>query len=194
MNMGHSETERLDTTTLGFWLYLMTDIVIFASLFAVYMVLVNAHAGGPGPSEIYDANFALLQTVILLTSSFVCGLAALALRRGNKRASISLLIATAVLGGAFLSLELVEFSKLVVEGNSWQTSAFLSAFFTLVGTHGLHITVGLIWAVSLVIYMLSTKLNADMLRKITLFALFWHFLDIVWIFIFTIVYLMGVAS
>jgi len=189
-----NETEKLDTTVLGFWLYLMTDIVVFASLFATYLVLVNAHAGGPGPNEIYDANFALLQTVILLTSSFTCGLGALALRRGDKRGSITMLVATSLLGGVFLALELTEFTKLVTEGNSWQTSGFLSAFFTLVGTHGLHITIGLVWAVSLLVYMLRNKKNADMLRKVTLFALFWHFLDIVWIFIFTIVYLMGVAS
>lgn len=189
-----NETEKLDTTVLGFWLYLMTDIVVFASLFAMYLVLVNAHAGGSGPNEIYDANFALLQTVILLTSSFTCGLGALALRRGDKRGSITMLVATSLLGGVFLALELTEFTKLVTEGNSWQTSGFLSAFFTLVGTHGLHITIGLVWAVSLLVYMLQKKKNADMLRKVTLFALFWHFLDIVWIFIFTIVYLMGVAS
>ena len=189
-----NETEKLDTTVLGFWLYLMTDIVVFASLFATYLVLVNAHAGGSGPNEIYDANFALLQTVILLTSSFTCGLGALALRRGDKRGSITMLVATSLLGGVFLALELTEFTKLVTEGNSWQTSGFLSAFFTLVGTHGLHITIGLVWAVSLLVYMLRNKKNADMLRKVTLFALFWHFLDIVWIFIFTIVYLMGVAS
>ena len=189
-----NETEKLDTTVLGFWLYLMTDIVVFASLFATYLVLVNAHAGGPGPNEIYDANFALLQTVILLTSSFTCGLGALALRRGDKRGSITMLVATSLLGGVFLALELTEFTKLVTEGNSWQTSGFLSAFFTLVGTHGLHITIGLVWAVSLLVYMKKKKKNADMLRKVTLFALFWHFLDIVWIFIFTIVYLMGVAS
>lgn len=194
MSKNITETEKLDNTTLGFWLYLMTDIMIFASLFAVYMVLVNATAGGPSASELYDANFALLQTVILLTSSFTCGISALMLRHGRKAASMWLLAITALLGGAFLALEITEFTKLVAEGHSWQASGFLSAFFTLVGTHGLHITVGLLWAVSLLVYMYKTKQNADMLRKVGLFALFWHFLDIVWIFLFTIVYLFGVAS
>lgn len=195
MSRSVTETERLDVATLGFWLYLMTDIIVFASLFAVYMVLVNATAGGPSASDIYNAEFALLQTVILLTSSFTCGLGALALRKGNKRASMGLLTVTALLGGAFLALELHEFTNLVAEGHSWQVSAFLSAFFTLVGTHGLHITLGLLWAITLLVYMYRTKkIEANLLRKVTLFALFWHFLDIIWIFIFTIVYLMGVAS
>lgn len=194
MSRAVTETEKLDTTTLGFWLYLMTDIMIFASLFATYMVLVNATAGGPTTSDIYSADFALLQTVILLTSSFTCGVAALMLRRGKKSASMWLLLVTALLGAAFLTLELVEFTNLVHEGYSWQTSAFLSAFFTLVGTHGLHITVGLLWAGSLLVYMYRNKPNSDMLRKMSLFALFWHFLDIIWIFIFTVVYLFGVSS
>ncbi len=194
--MSHSvtETEKLDNTTLGFWLYLMTDIMIFASLFATYLVLVNATAGGPSASDIYSADFALLQTVILLTSSFTCGVSALLLRRGKKTASMWLLLATVVLGAAFLALEVFEFSTLVSEGHTWQTSAFLSAFFTLVGTHGLHISVGLIWAITLLVYMYRTRIGSDMVRKMMLFALFWHFLDIIWIFIFTIVYLMGVAS
>lgn len=194
MSRAVTETEKLDSTTLGFWLYLMTDIMIFASLFATYLVLANATAGGPSASDIYSADFALLQTIILLTSSFTCGVSALMLRRGSKSASIWLLVITAVLGAAFLALEIYEFSNLVNEGHSWQQSAFLSAFFTLVGTHGLHITVGLIWATTLMVYMYRNKLGGDMLRKMTLFALFWHFLDIIWIFIFTVVYLMGVAS
>ena len=189
-----TESEKLDTTTLGFWLYLMTDVVVFSSLFAVYLVLVNAHAGGPGPQDIFSANFALLQTVILLASSFTCGLAAVFLRRGNKRASMGLLGLTAVLGASFLALELTEFSKLIAEGHSWRVSGFLSAFFTLVGTHGLHITIGLLWLGTLLVYMMRTKQGADMVRNVTLFALFWHFLDIIWIFIFTVVYLMGVSS
>lgn len=194
MSHAVTETEKLDSTTLGFWLYLMTDIMIFASLFATYLVLVNATAGGPGASDIYSADFALLQTIILLTSSFTCGVSALMLRRSKKTASMWLLVVTAVLGAVFLALELYEFSNLVQEGHSWQQSAFLSAFFTLVGTHGLHITVGLIWAISLLVYIYRSKLSGDMLRKMTLFALFWHFLDIIWIFIFTVVYLIGVSS
>lgn len=193
MSHSASETEKLDTANLGFWLYLMTDIMIFASLFATYMVLVNATAGGPTAKEIYNADYGLLQTIVLLASSFTCGLAALFLRHRKKIASMWLLGVTMLLGGVFLGLEINEFSVLVAEGHDWQTSAFLTAFFTLVGTHGLHISVGLIWAATVLVHMARSKIDANMTRKMSLFALFWHFLDIIWIFIFTIVYLLGVA-
>lgn len=187
------EKARLYRTTIGFWLYLMTDCILFASLFATYAVLRTATASGPGASDIFELPLALTETVILLLSSFTCGLALLALKAKNVRQIIIAMAATYILGVAFLTIEISEFAKFIGEGHGWQQSAFLSAFFTLVGTHGLHILVGLIWLVVLVSVLLTKGLSAKLTRQMTLFGLFWHFLDLVWIFIFTVVYLMGVA-
>ncbi|HEY8885905.1 MAG TPA: cytochrome o ubiquinol oxidase subunit III [Candidatus Microsaccharimonas sp.] len=177
--------------TVGFWVYLMTDLVLFASLFATFAVLRNNTAGGPGGSELFDMPFVLLETMILLTSSFTVGLAILGSHRGYNKQTIFWLIVTFALGAAFLSLELSEFSHLAAEGNSWQRSGFLSAFFTLVGTHGLHIAIGLLWLAVMVVRLIKSKFKKTDLNRLALFGLFWHFLDVVWIFIFTIVYLIG---
>ena len=185
---------KLQNAQLGFWLYLMTDIMLFASLFATYVVLKPGTAGGVTPADLFDPQYALIETILLLTSSFTCGLALLALRGKNRTAAISLLVSTLLLGIGFLFLEIREFHSFVVEGHSWQSSAFLSAFFTLVGTHGAHITAGILWGGALAVYLVLKGSSGDFLRKFTMFALFWHFLDVVWIFIFTVVYLMGVAS
>lgn len=187
-----AERETTDTKYLGFWIYLMTDIILFASLFATYVVLRENTYGGPGGGELFDLPFVLAETLILLTSSFVCGLAVLAARSGKKAQVIGWLIATFALGASFLALELSEFAKLVGEGHSWQESAFLSAFFTLVGAHGLHITIGLLWLSVMVWQIAKVGFTTGTTRRLTLFSLFWHFLDIIWIFIFTVVYLMGV--
>jgi cytochrome o ubiquinol oxidase subunit 3 len=181
--------EKYDKAEFGFWLYLMTDIILFASLFATYMILRPNNAGGPSSGELLDPGYALIETIILLSSSFTCGIAVLALRFGKKVLSISTLIMTLLLGAAFLILELNEFIELVHEGHSWQVSAFLSGFFTLVATHGFHILVGLIWGAAMLAYVIRFGRTDDSLRKLTLFSLFWHFLDLVWIFIFSIVYL-----
>lgn len=186
------EHEAASTKTLGFWVYLMTDCVLFASLFATYIVLRESTYGGPGGQELFEMPFVLTETLLLLTSSFTCGLALLAARSGRVKQAIFGLGATFVLGAAFLTLELSEFVKFASEGHTWQGSAFLSAFFTLVGTHGLHIAAGLIWALVMVAQLLRQGLTAGTLRRMGMFGLFWHFLDIIWIFIFTIVYLMGV--
>jgi len=183
-----------DKTHLGFWIYLMTDCMLFASLFATFVVLRNATAGGPSGDEIFQLPVALAETLILLTSSFTCGLALVALKQKNMRHLLGWLAATYVLGVAFLTIELTEFAMMVEEGHGWQESAFLSAFFVLVGTHGLHILVGLVWLLVLVCVVVQRGLTAKATRQLGLFALFWHFLDLVWIFIFTVVYLMGVAS
>lgn len=177
--------------TLGFWIYLMTDCLLFASLFATFAVLRTATAGGPGGSELFDLPFVLAETMILLTSSFTVGLAILGARRGFKKQTIFWLLATFALGIAFLAMELTEFSHLAAEGFSWQRSAFLSAFFTLVGTHGLHIAVGLLWLAIMIFRLWRFKFRKTDLNRLALFALFWHFLDVVWIFIFSIVYLIG---
>lgn len=187
------EVARHGTRALGFWIYLMTDCVLFASLFATYAVLRDSTFGGPSGKDLFDPPFVLAETLLLLTSSFICGLMVLAARSGARRRVIMALIATFLLGAAFLTLELTEFTQLVAEGHSWQSSAFLSAFFTLVGTHGLHISVGLIWIGVMIGQLIVRGLTAGTTRRLVLFSLFWHFLDVIWIFIFTIVYLMGVA-
>lgn len=184
--------EKRDKTLLGFWIYLMTDIVLFATLFATYIVLRSGTNGGPTGAEIFDLPFVLIETLLLLTSSFTSGLMLIAVRRHNRAQTTGWLVVTAILGAVFLGLELTEFSQLVQEGHSWRESAFLSAFFTLVGTHGLHILFGLLWATVLGGQLLKKKLSSSVERRLALFAMFWHFLDIVWIFIFTIVYLLGV--
>lgn len=194
--MSHAleEVNRLKRTTIGFWLYLMTDCILFASLFATYVVLRGATAGGPDAKELFELPLVLAETVILLLSSFTCGLALLGLKAKNVPWTLAAMFTTYVLGVAFLTIEISEFTKFITEGNGWQQSAFLSAYFTLVGTHGLHIFVGLLWIVVLAIVIVKRGLTAKVTRQLTLFGLFWHFLDLVWIFLFTVVYLMGVAS
>ena len=169
----------------------MTDCVLFATLFATFAVLHNNTAGGPPGKELFSLPFVLAETLILLTSSFTCGLALLAIRTRNKQLTYTLLGVTFALGLAFLGLELYEFNKLAHEGNDWQRSAFLSSFFTLVGTHGLHITAGLVWLAALLAQLKTRGFTRPVIRRFGLFALFWHFLDVIWILIFTIVYLKG---
>jgi cytochrome o ubiquinol oxidase subunit 3 len=187
------ETAIQETKTLGFWIYLMTDCVLFASLFATFAVLRGNTFGGPGGAELFDLEFVLLETIILLVSSFTVGLAILASVRGYKKQTIVWLIATFLLGATFLGLELYEFYHLIAEGYGWQRSGFLSAFFTLVGTHGLHILIGLLWLVVMIVRLLQRDFKKSDVNRLALFGLFWHFLDIIWIFIFSFVYLLGVT-
>lgn len=186
--------DEMSKTTFGFWVYLMTDCVLFASLFATYAVLRDGTYGGPSGADLFDLNFVLTETMLLLASSFTCGLAMLAVWKRNSGAALNWLAVTFLLGLAFLTMEIYEFNHLIHEGYSWERSAFLSAFFTLVGTHGLHITAGLIWALVLMGQIMKRGLTHGVVRRLTLFSLFWHFLDIVWIFIFTFVYLMAGVS
>lgn len=183
-------TKHTDHTHLGLWTYLMSDCVLFASLFAAYAVLHTATAGGPEGREIFDRSFVLIETVILLTSSFTAGIATLAAQRKQRALTWGALVVTFLLGLSFLGMELHEFGMLAAEGQSWQASAFLSSYFTLVGTHGLHIFAGLVWLLILSLAMAVQGLTAENARRIGYFSLFWHFLDIIWIFIFTIVYLL----
>ncbi|MBI5470392.1 cytochrome o ubiquinol oxidase subunit III [Candidatus Kaiserbacteria bacterium] len=184
----HDITPRV---TLGFWIYLMSDCVLFASLFATYAVLHGNTYGGPSGRELFSLTFVLAETLILLTSSFTVGLAMLSAYKGRRNQVIIFLAITLVLGLTFIGLELNEFVKLVHDGNSWTRSAFLSSFFTLVGTHGLHVTLGSLWMMFLIAQTFFDGLTEVVLRRLLCLTLFWHFLDIVWIFIFTIVYLMG---
>ncbi len=190
-NLNHQahEAEATDRTMFGFWIYLMTDLLMFAVLFAVYAVLSGNTVGGETGRDIFSLPLALTGTLLLLTSSFTCGIAMIAARKGKKNQTLLWFGITFILGLGFLSLELLEFSELIHEGLTLQTNAFLSSFFVLVGTHGLHITSGLVWMAIIMAYVIKRGLNAHMIRKLTLLSLFWHFLDIVWIFIFTIVYL-----
>ncbi len=184
---------RTDKTLFGFWVYVMTDCILFATLFATYAVLRNNTYGGPGSHELFNMPFVLVETILLLTSSFTCGMALLAARKKQLKWVGVWLASTFVLGLAFVTMELTEFAHLASEGHGWWSSAFLSAFFTLVGTHGLHITIGLLWLLVLGVFILRRGLNEHTMRRLGMFGIFWHFLDVVWIFIFTIVYLMGVA-
>lgn len=189
--MKHEEHEATDRTLLGFWIYLMTDCVLFASLFASYMVLRGNTFGGPSGRDLFDLNYVMYETMALLVSSFACGLAMINVHRGRRAAALQWFGITFVLGALFLGLELNEFHHLVAEGNSWRRSGFLSGYFTLVATHGLHITVGLLWMVIMMLRVVSKGFTGAVVKRLTMLSLFWHFLDIVWIFIFTIVYLTG---
>jgi cytochrome o ubiquinol oxidase subunit 3 len=188
-NTAHHDAD--DKTLFGFWVYLMTDCVLFASVFATYAVLHNNTYGGPSGRELFSLPYVLVETMILLTSSFTCGLAMLALQRRAKNQTLFWLAVTFALGIAFLVMEVTEFRHLVNEGNSWRRSGFLSGFFTLVGTHGLHITVGLCWMLSMMLQTAKRGFTHGVVRRLTLLSLFWHFLDLIWIFIFTVVYLRG---
>lgn len=192
-SMAHDSHLDVESKTIfGFWTYLMTDCVLFATFFATYAVLHNNTFGGPTSKDLFDLPYALAQTLILLLSSFTSGFSFLGANRGNKKAMIGWAVVTFLLGASFLALELHEFHAFIVEGNSWKRSGFLTSFFTLVGTHGLHIFFGLVWAVVLMFQVFFRGLTSNTLRRITCFTMYWHFLDVVWIFIFTIVYMMGV--
>lgn len=180
-----------DRSLFGFWVYLMTDCVLFATLFATFIVMRGNTAGGPAGSDLFSLPYVLAETLILLTSSFTAGLSMIALSRQRKRQVLGWLAVTFVLGAAFLTMELIEFHNLAVEGNSFRRSGFLSAYFTLVGTHGLHIAMGLIWMGVLAWRLRVQVLNQAMTRRLTMLNMFWHFLDIVWIFIFSVVYMIG---
>lgn len=175
----------------GFWIYIMSDCVLFAMLFATYAVLHTHTFGGPGPKDLFSLHFVFIETMLLLTSSFSYGLAMLARTSGNPQAVIRWLCLTFVLGFSFVAMEIYEFHELYHEGHSWAVSAFLSSFFTLVATHGLHVTLGLIWMVSMIFQLRKHGITPMTKTKLTCLGLFWHFLDIVWIFVFTVVYLMG---
>ncbi|MBS4167820.1 cytochrome o ubiquinol oxidase subunit III [Parachlamydia sp. AcF125] len=188
---GH-EYETYSRTVLGFWIYLMTDCVLFISLFTTYAVLHNSTFGGPSGRELFSLSTAFGETLILLVSSVTCGFAMLSSLKNKKNAVIGWLAITFLLGAAFIGLELEEFATLIQEGNSWQKSAFLSSFFTLVGTHGLHVSIGLLWMSVVIFQLYFYDITPTTFRRLVIFSMYWHFLDLVWIFIFTFVYLIGV--
>ncbi|MET0308968.1 MAG: cytochrome o ubiquinol oxidase subunit III [Sphingomonas sp.] len=179
------------STMLGFWMYLMSDCLIFAMLFATYAVLGTNYAGGPGPRQLFDLPLVALNTSMLLLSSITYGFAMLSMTDGKRGATQAWLAVTGLFGAAFLGIELYEFSHLIHEGAGPQRSAFLSSFFTLVGTHGLHVTFGIIWLVTLMVQVQMKGLIPANRRRLMCLSLFWHFLDVIWIGVFTFVYLMG---
>ena len=178
-------------TLLGFWLYLMSDCLIFACLFAVYAVLGRSYAGGPTGAELFDLALVAVNTSLLLLSSITYGFAMLESQKKRVRSTLVWLAVTGLLGAGFLGLELYEFTHLIHEGAGPQRSAFLSAFFTLVGTHGLHVTFGIVWLITLMVQVSMHGLIEANRRRLMCLSMFWHFLDVVWIGVFTFVYLLG---
>ncbi|OSM98048.1 MULTISPECIES: cytochrome o ubiquinol oxidase subunit III [Lonsdalea] len=194
-NVAHAEHGHHDagaTKVFGFWIYLMSDCILFASLFATYAVLVNGVAGGPTGRDIFELPFVLVETFTLLFSSITYGMAMIAMNKGDKSRVNQWLALTFLFGLIFICMEIYEFHNLISEGYGPNRSAFLSAFFALVGTHGIHVTSGLIWLVIMMIQVSRRGLTATNKTRLMCLSLFWHFLDVVWICVFTVVYLMGV--
>ena len=179
------------STMLGFWIYLMSDCLIFAVLFAVYAVLGRSYAGGPGPRELFDLSLVAVNTSMLLLSSITYGFAMLEMARDRVKPMVVWLIVTGLFGAVFLGIEIYEFNHLIHEGAGPQSSAFLSSFFALVGTHGLHVTFGILWLITLLVQVGRFGLTDFNKRRLMCLSLFWHFLDVIWIGVFTFVYLMG---
>ena len=185
---------KLVVVGFGFWIFLLSDIVMFSALFAAYAVLVNATADGPTGAELFNQTNVAIETACLLASSYACGIMSLAVRSRRHIATYLGAAVTFVLGGAFLALEIREFATMIAIGATPQRSAFLSAFFALVGCHGLHVTAGLVWLTVMMAQVGVKGFAASVQRRLLCFALFWHALDIIWVGLFTVVYLMGVIS
>ncbi|HFO0259520.1 cytochrome o ubiquinol oxidase subunit III [Serratia marcescens] len=190
----HGHHDAGETKVFGFWIYLMSDCILFASLFATYAVLVNGTAGGPTGAHLFKLDFVLVETFLLLFSSITYGMAMIAMNKG-KVAGVNLwLFLTFLFGLGFIGMELFEFHEFISEGFGPDRSAFLSSFFALVGTHGLHVTAGLVWIIVLMIQVSKFGLTATNKTRLMCLSLFWHFLDVVWICVFTVVYLLGAMS
>ena len=175
----------------GFWLFVLSDMVLFSALFATYASLVHATDGGPMTNQLFDRKLVAIETMALLLSSFVCGLAMITAKRKNMLWTQGWLLLTGLLGVVFLSIEMFEFGKMIGEGAGPQRSAFLSSFFTLVGCHGAHVTAGLLWLGTMMAQIWAKGFRQDIIRRLLCFSVFWHALDIIWVAIFTIVYLIG---
>ena len=177
----------------GFWIFLISDIIMFACLFASYAVLVHATAGGPEGRDLFDLDRVAIETACLLASSFTCGLAFIASGKRSAALFAVAMTATLALGATFLALEVAEFAAMTARNAGPTRSAFLSAFFALVGCHGIHVTIGLLWLMTMMAQVYAKGFRDDILRRILCFNLFWHALDIIWVALFTVVYLLGVT-
>jgi cytochrome o ubiquinol oxidase subunit 3 len=182
------------STMFGFWMYIMSDCLIFAVLFATYAVVGRNYAAGPSPADLFELPLVAVNTTMLLLSSITYGFSVLEMQKQNMGATLKWLVVTAIFGAIFVGLELYEFANLIHEGNGPQRSAFLSAFFTLVGTHGLHVTIGIVWMITLMVQVRRRGLIAENKRRLLCLSMFWHFLDVVWIGVFSFVYLIGVVG
>lgn len=190
---GSDHLKHVELNALGFWIYLMSDLVIFSILFTTFVVLGPNHAGGPGPKELFSLPFLFVETMLLLVSSVTYGLAMVAMQDGESLQVTKMLRTTFLLGAGFVIMELYEFIEMIIDGHGPQVSGFLSAFFTLVATHGTHVSFGLLWML-IMMYQIKTKgLNLNVKSRLMMLSLFWHFLDIVWVGVFTIVYLTGMV-
>jgi cytochrome o ubiquinol oxidase subunit 3 len=190
--LGHRGPESKSIVVpYGFWLFVLSDMVLFSALFAAYASLSTATDGGPTTNQLFDRNLVAVETLALLISSFVCGLAMITAKRRNMAWTQIWLLVTGLLGLVFLSIELYEFGKMIGEGAGPQRSAFLSAFFTLVGCHGVHVSAGLLWLGTMMAQIWAKGFRQDITRRLLCFSVFWHALDIIWVAIFTIVYLIG---
>jgi cytochrome o ubiquinol oxidase subunit 3 len=183
-----------NSTMLGFWIYLMSDCLIFAVLFATHGVLGRSYAAGPSPADLFDLGLVAFNTAMLLLTSITYGFAMLQMERGAKMETLVWLAVTGLFGATFLGVELYEFHHLILEGAGPTRSAFLSSFFTLVGTHGLHVTFGTIWLITLMVQVGKHGLTPENRRRLMCLSMFWHFLDVIWIGVFSFVYLLGVLG
>ncbi len=189
---GHATSQRI-VVAYGFWIFLISDIIMFAAFFATYAVLTDNTAGGPGGRDLFNIDNVAIETALLLTSSLSCGLAGIGAQARNGRLFYTAMAVTFVLGAAFLVLELQEFAGMIAVGAGPQRSGFLSAFFALIGCHGLHVAAGLLWLLTMMAQVFAKGYRDDVLRRILCFGLFWHTLDIIWVALFSLVYLVGVA-
>jgi cytochrome o ubiquinol oxidase subunit III len=185
--------DHLEIRTFGFWIYLMSDLIIFSILFATFAVLGRNYAGGPAPKQLFDLPYLFVETMLLLTSSVTFGFAMVFLQREKKQQVLVAMLITFVLGLSFVGMEIHEFYGMITTGAGPERSGFLSSFFTLVGTHGTHVSFGLIWMTVMIIQLVTKGLTAGVRSRLARLGLFWHFLDIIWVGVFTVVYLLGIA-
>ncbi len=190
---GHGESKRI-VVGYGFWIFLISDIIMFAAFFATYAVLTNSTAGGPSGHDLFELNNVAIETACLLTSSLFCGLAGIGAQAKNGRLFYVSMAVTFVLGAAFLTLEVREFADMIEHGAGPSRSAFLSSFFALIGCHGFHVTAGLLWLLTMMAQVFAKGYRDDILRRMLCFSLFWHTLDIIWVALFSLVYLVGIGS
>jgi cytochrome o ubiquinol oxidase subunit 3 len=194
LSTAHNESSKRIVVGYGFWLFLISDIIIFAAFFATYAVLTNNTAGGPVGRDLFDIRNVAIETACLLTSSLFCGLAGIGAQIKSDRLFHGAMAVTFVLGATFLALEVKEFTAMVANGAGPTRSAFLSAFFALIGCHGLHVTAGLLWLLTMMAQVVAKGYRHDILRRQLCFGLFWHTLDIIWVALFSLVYLVGVSG